>query len=245
MLIKLIIFVLNIVLIYARWEGTVYAHTYSGNSYFIGSTYNCNTMYVCLGQETEGINDGGTDVNPGVMAEYYKLTDCINSKGESAYNQDSKLKNPFKTCSVSKVHVQGPCYNSPDLDHPELEIIHGNGHDTIQYVKTYNGLYLTGWGWCKPYNPPKQQQCTDYGCKRCLRKLPNVKWRAKSNGWTTPLTSGNVNKYCNTSNCKVAYDDKKSKSSRQKYWNKCKNSIYSEFKSYYKTEFTVLNENWP
>jgi len=143
MLIKLIIFVLNIALIYARWEGTVYAHTYSGDSYFIGSTYNCNTMYVCLGQETEGINDGGTEVNPGIIAEYYKLTDCINSKGESAYNQDSKLKNPFKACSVSKVHVQGPCYNSPDLDHPDLEIIHGNGHDTIQYVKKYNGLYLT------------------------------------------------------------------------------------------------------
>ena len=56
-----------------------------------------------------------------------------------------------------------------------------------------------------------------YECKRCLRKLPDVKWIAKSNGWTTSLSSGTVNKYCNTSNCMIAYNDKKSKSSRQSY----------------------------
>jgi len=36
-----------------------------------------------------------------------------------------------------------------------------------------------------------------YECKRYLRKLPDIKWKTKSNGWTTPLSSGAVNKYCN------------------------------------------------
>ena len=79
-----------------------------------------------------------------------------------------------------------------------------------------------------------------YECKRCLRKLPNVKWKTKSNGWTTSLSSGTVNKYCSYMN---AYNDKESISSRQSYQDKCKNSIYSRLNNYYKIKFKVHNEN--
>jgi len=68
--------------------------------------------------------------------------------------------------------------------------------------------------------------------------------KAKFNEWTTSLSTGTFNKYCNTSYCMIAYNDKKSKSSRKSYWAKCKNSIYSELNNFYKTKFTDHNENW-
>jgi len=53
----------------------------------------------------------------------------------------------------------------------------------------------------------------DMNVKRCFRKSPDVRWKVKSNGWTTTLSTGTINKYCNTSNCMITYNNKKSKGS--------------------------------
>ncbi|OUM58130.1 glycoside hydrolase family 114 protein, partial [Piromyces sp. E2] len=83
------------------------------------------------------------------------------------------------------------------------------------------------------------------GKDRCLRKLPKVEWRRSSDGWTTPIVNKSVIiKYCNQSNCQIAYDGSQGIKSRRGQWNSCKKEILKEFYDYYGVSFSVLNENY-
>ncbi|ORX75559.1 hypothetical protein BCR32DRAFT_304719 [Anaeromyces robustus] len=226
---------------------------------------NNNNYYICTGFDNRIPGNciaysGGYTCSDGAEL----ITGCVDQDGEDYKNRKFgsvfDATDPFRCDFLDKIFGSGnckppktnlktdQCFNTPASSNRKTINVNLNG--SYEYVTHKNGYYLTKYGWCKnkEVEKPKQQSeqtssCTSYKCKRCLRKLPKVIFKSKSNGWETSLSSGTLNKYCSHSNCQKAYDDENGKcKNRESYWKSCRNDILSELKSYYKSEFKVLSE---
>ncbi|ORX83969.1 hypothetical protein BCR32DRAFT_307489 [Anaeromyces robustus] len=195
------------------------------------------------------------------------ITGCVDQNGVDYKNRKFgsilDATDPFRcdgwdkafgsgNCDPNKTYVKtDQCFTTP-VSSNRRAIINVKLDGKYEYDSTKNGYYLTKYGWCKnkevekPKQEPQSQStlnCTSYKCKRCVRKLPSVTWKCKSNGWETTLSSGTLNKYCGHSNCQKAYDDENGKcKKRESYWKSCRDDILSELKGYYKQEFKVVSK---
>ena len=175
------------------------------------------------------------------MYNYY-ITECVDGNGKYIDKINNNFYNPFDKCSLTEYNIQaGNCYSSPYNN----EVIYRGNARKGKAPKKINDRCLIGGGWCpcgtnnNNGNNNGNNNTNSYGKDRCLRKLPNVKWKNTSNGHKEKTTTNVVKYHCNLSECQNAYDDNKSTSYREKYWKSCRDGILSEYKNAYHVTWTV------
>jgi len=232
------------------------------NGYYIGCTYeDCSDLkniYICKTLTSIPGTCYGVINEAAGCSRTAVFYDCYNYKGEFVGYKEPTLVSPFGGSEKNEIDVvvnanDSSCYFGAYGEEKTYTSIRKRVIKIPRNSKVQkeNGRCLVGAGWCpcQDYVPeaPKPNPSssnTSYSSKRCQRKLPSVQWKRSSDGWTTPLNSYNIEKYCAKTTCQEAYnDEKKPKCDRRHdYWRSCRNEILADLKSYYQKSFEPVSD---